>query len=168
MRVIVIKQASDLQTLATRLIGKRADGSALERVKALNPHVDFERIEPGTVLLLPDMPGIKAGDKDTRFIAGDAFDSFVKDSASGLEAAAKRVAAAADSLATERAAVSGVTRLAAMKRLIDGDPVLQRQLSDAGAAWNREQKEVKDAAAQIGTMQKVVSEELAALRRLLE
>ncbi|WP_321796802.1 hypothetical protein [Caballeronia sp. J97] len=168
MRVIVIKQASDLKTLATRLIGKKADGSALERMKALNPHADFERLEPGTVLLLPDLPGLKAGDKDTRSITGDALDSFAKDTASGLAAAAKRVAAAADALAADRAGVSGVSKVAAVKRLIDGDPVLKKQLEDAGAAFNREQKELKEAAAQIETMQKLVGEEWSALRQLLE
>ncbi|MFM0053337.1 hypothetical protein [Caballeronia grimmiae] len=167
MRVIVIKQASDLKTLATRLIGKKSDDSALGRVKALNPHVNFDRIEPGTVLLLPDEPGLKAGDKDTRSVTGDALDSFAKDTASGLEAAAKRAAAAADALAADRAAVSGVSKVAAVKRLIEGDPVLKKQLEDAGAASNYEQKEMKGAIARIETMQNLVSEELAALRQLL-
>ncbi len=169
MRVILIKQASDLQALTTRLVGKKPGSSAtLDRVKALNPHVDFNRIEAGTVLLLPDASDIKADDKDSRSLAGDAFDDIVRHAEEGLKATAGRVRKAADELAADRAAIAAVIKTAAVKRLIESDPLLKKQLEDAGEASTAAQKNVQEAAKQVQAMQKMVDEELAALRQLLD
>src|SRR5690349_16934472 len=128
MRLIVIKQASDLQALSNKLLIKKPGGTAtLDRLKALNPHVDFNRIEAGTVLLLPDTPDVKADDKDTRSVAGDAFEDFVKETAEGFKSVAERVSRASESLATDRAAANAVLKIAAVRRQIESDPLLKKQ-----------------------------------------
>jgi len=165
MRVIVIKESTDLQSLGTRLVGKKTGGTAaLEQVQALNPHVDFTKIAAGTVLLLPDSPELKTdADKDTRSPAGDAFDGFAKDADAGVKLAAQRLRVAADALNADRAGISAAVKTAAVKRLIEADPLLKKQLDDAGTAWTAGQKASQDAAKQLEVLQKMLGNELAVL-----
>lgn len=170
MRVILIKQASDLQALTTRLIGKKsaaASSAALDHLKALNPHVDFNRIEAGTVLLLPDTPDIKADDRDSHSIADDTFEDLSRHMKEGFGAAAARVAKATDDLAADRSAVASAVKTAPVKRLIESDALLKKQLDEANEVSNAELKKLKDAAKQVETMWKAAGEELAALGQLL-
>ena len=46
MRMLVLKQGQDLQSLATRL-GAAGGAASIERLKALNPHLDLGRLQPG-------------------------------------------------------------------------------------------------------------------------
>ncbi|CAG9170119.1 hypothetical protein LMG23992_01469 [Cupriavidus laharis] len=168
MRVLVIKQASDLQALATRLTGTKTTGSAtLERVQALNPHVDFNRIEPGTVLLLPDAPDLKAPDKDTHTLDGDTFEVLVKQTADGFKAASARLREATESFAADRSAVASVVKTAAVKRLIESDPLLKKQLDAAGEEAGAEQKRMQEAAKHLETLEKVASDAWQELGKLL-
>lgn len=171
MRVILLKQASDLQALTTRLIGRRPAGSSsatLDHLKALNPHVDFNRIEPGTVLLLPDTPDIRADDKDSHSPDGDAFDDLVRHVDNGFQAVAARVAKAGDDLSADHGAIAAAAKTAAFKRLVNSDPLLKKQLDEAGEASNTELKKVQEAAKQVEALRKAAGEELAALRQLLQ
>lgn len=63
-RTFTVRNETTLQALGATLLDARFGGAqadaALERVKALNPHVDFQKIAPGTVLFVPDAPGLKA------------------------------------------------------------------------------------------------------------
>ncbi|UUZ68693.1 hypothetical protein LP416_01755 [Polaromonas sp. P2-4] len=174
MRLIVIKQASDLQTLSARLLKKPAAGNGeakqvsqatLEQVKLLNPHVDFQRMEAGTVLLLPDSPELN--DKDSQSLTGNAFDDFITHTSEGFKALAQRVRTSADTLAAERSAVNAVLKTAAVKRQIESDPLLQKQLDAASEEFTAAQKKAQEAAKQVDAMQKAVAEELGALGRLL-
>ena len=45
MRMIVIKQGTDLQALGTRLFGSTArEDNGLQHLQRLNPHIDFKKI----------------------------------------------------------------------------------------------------------------------------
>lgn len=170
MRVLLLKQASDLQALTARLVGRGLAGSSsatLERLKALNPHVDFNRIGPGTVLLLPDTPDMEADDKDIRSPAGEAFDDVVRHVQDGFQAAAARAARAGDDLAADRSAIAAAAKTAAFRRLVESDPLLKKQLDAAGEASDAELKKIRGAAKQVEVMAKAAVDELAALRRLL-
>lgn len=167
MRVILIKQASDLQALTNKLLGNKPGASAtLDRVKALNPHVDFNRIEAGTVLLLPDAPGLQVNDKDTHSIGSDAFNDFVQHMEEGFKAAAEHVSKAADNLTAERAAIAAVLKTDVVKRQIESDPLLKKQLEDADGELNDEQKKIQGAVKQIEVMKKAAAEELKMLNKL--
>lgn len=173
MRLIVIKQASDLQTLSSELFNsgskstsKAVVGNAtLERIKSLNPHVDFQRIEAGTVLLLPDTPELK--DSKTQSVAGDAFADFSTHTIEGLKTVAERIRTGADALELERTAVAAVLKTAAVKRQIESDPLLKKQLDDASADFTAEQNRAQEAMKQVKAMQDAAVEELKALERLL-
>jgi hypothetical protein len=177
MRVIVIKQATDLATLRTMLFknanGARtaagAEGSAadasMERVQALNPHVDFQRITAKTVLLLPDEPAMAASDSHT--IADDAFADFSAHIAAGFKTAAERARASAEAVAAERAAVTEALKDPIIARLLQADPLLREQLARAAEASAAEQKAAQAAIKQVEAMRKTATEELRALRELL-
>lgn len=172
MRIIVIKEASDLQSLTTRLFnevsqsnGKTEAVAMFERIKSLNPHVDFKRLEAGTVLLLPDSPELK--DSESRSLAGDAFADFSKHATEGFDTIAERVRAAAKALATERTNVIAALKTPAVERQIESDSLLKRQLIDAREEFVAEQKKEQGALKQLESMQKAVAKELAALAGLL-
>lgn len=179
MRLIVIDQASDLQTaLRARLVKKPAGGKGkagasevsqamLDQVKRLNPHVeDFQRIDAGTVLLLPDSPGLN--DKDSQSLAGDSFEDFAAHTSEGFQAVAQRMRISAEALAADHAAVNAALKTAAVKRQIESDPLLKKQIDEANSEFTDAQKKAQEAAKQVETMQKEMSAELEALREMLK
>lgn len=169
MRVIVIRQPLDPQGLARDLFGLAADASAMfERVKALNPHVDFDRIPAGTVLLVPDAPESRAGGEAVRSPGSDGFEAVAQDALAGLKAASERAASAGEASAADRAAFTAVLKTAAVKRLIESDPLLKAQVEQATRTFDADRGAVQEAARQIELVAKTASEELAALKKLLD
>ena len=172
MRLIVIEQESDLKALSARLLKKPAGRKAgaheisqatLDQVKMLNPHVDFQRLEAGTVLLLPDSPELN--DKESQPLAGDSFEDFVAHTSEGFKAVAQRMTISAKALDADRAAVNATLKI--VKRQIDSDPLLQNQVEEANREFTDAQMQAKDAASQVETMQKEMDAELKALRKML-
>lgn len=158
MRILIVRHATDIAALQA--------GSApqLARLQALNPHVDVARLEPGATLLLPDdAPDASASTQDpTR----DTFGDFVRQTEAGFKAAAEQLHRSADRLATERSAVTGAAKSAAVKRLLDADAPLREQLQAAVEASTTEQKQAQQAQKTVETLQQTALQELAALRRL--
>src|SRR5262245_34904997 len=161
MRMVVISQPTDLNRLGKTLFTRAADTSAaLERVKALNPHVDLRHVAAGTVLLLPDSPGVSA--THTSSIGGDAFVEFAADVTNGLKDAARRARAGAESLAADRKEVAAVVRTAGVRRIVESDRTLAKQLDAAGARFAEGQKEAQEASAALETLTAQVGDELVA------
>ena len=159
MRLIVIEQASDWPALG-------ASQATLDQVKRLNPHVvDFQRLEAGTVLLLPDSPELKT--KDSQSPGGNAFEDFVAHTIEAFKAVAQRMSLSAEALAADRAAVNATLKIAAVKRQIESDPLLQKQLDEANNEFTDAQKKALEAASQVESMQKELGAELEALRKML-
>lgn len=173
MRIIVIKEAADLQTLSSTLfnIDSSATGNAvahkatLERIKSLNPQVDFQSMAAGTVLLLPDAPELK--DSESQSIAGDAFADFTNHLTEGFKTVVKRVRSGAKVLAADREAVTAVLTTEAVKNLIKSDSLLEKQLDGASKEFSIEQEKALEAAKQVDLMQEAVALELTALAGLL-
>ena len=176
MRLIVIEQASDLQALGARLLRKPAGGQAgpqqlsqetLEQIRRLNPHADFQRLEAGTVLLLPGTPELKDA-ADSQPLAGHSFEDFAARTREGLEAVAQRLRGGAESLAAERAGVTAVIKTAAVKRLIESDPLLKKQLDEAGSEFSNAQKQAQEASRQMEIFQTDLDVEFQILRKMVE
>jgi hypothetical protein len=173
MRLIVIKQASDLQTLSRSLFNDSgnstgnaaAHNATLDRIKSLNPQVDFQRMEAGTALLLPDAPDLK--DTESQSIAGDSFADFTSHLTEGLRIAAQRAGSGAKVLDVEREAVTAVLTTDAVKRQIESDRLLEKQLGDVSEAFTNERKEMQKALKQVKAIQEVAEAELTALAKLL-
>lgn len=176
MRLIVIQQISDLQVLSARLLGNAAGGHAgtqevsqatLEQIKMLNPHADFQRLEVGTVLLLPDTPELKDA-ADSQSLAGNSIEDFAKRTREGLEAVAQRMRSGAEALAADRADVTAVLKTTAVKRLIESDPLLKKQLDEAGGEFSDAQKQAKEASRQLEIFQTGLDVEFQILRKMVE
>jgi hypothetical protein len=168
MRLIVIKEPTDLSTLAGTLLRKGTPpdtvASTLDRVKALNPHVDPTRLDAGTVLLLPDAPAIagNVGNSPGR----DAFKDFGTDVTAGFTAAARAVSASIDAVTSNRTAVAAVLKTAGVRRLIDSDPALKLQVDTATAQFDVEKQQATDAVKQFESLRKRATDELAVLAKL--
>ena len=165
MRFFVIKQASDLEALRSKLFKRGANEATVARIQAMNPHADLKRLKPGNVLLLPDLPDLD--DKASESVAGDAFQSLVDEIERGLSAASKRVREATAKLDAEHDAVSAAIKTAAVKRAVAADPALKDQLSAANAEFNEDKKRAQRSEAELGELKKLAGEELSALSRLL-
>jgi hypothetical protein len=168
MRLIVIEQPTNLPTLAETLLRKGTPpdtvASTLDRVKALNPHVDPTHIGAGTVLVLPDAPAIagNVGHSPGR----DAFKDFSTDVAAGFTAAARVVSASVDAVAANRAAVAAALKPAGVRRLIESDPALKQQVDSVAAQFDVEKRQAADAVKQFESLRKQATGELAVLAKL--
>ena len=168
MRVIVVNSRTDVQTLGTRL-GKDRTGQTFEAIEKLNPHVDFTRVEPGTVILVPDPPRAAdddADDKD-RSIQGRAFDDLREIVGSGLEASSARVRRGYEVLSAEAKEVTAALKSAPVKRAVDADPELKAQVESAAAVFKQDTADAKNAEQTLKSMKERMDEELNALAKLL-
>ncbi len=174
MRLFFIEQLSDLQALSGWLLkpakGRRSSSrelsqATLAQLQKLNPHVDFQHLEAGTVLLLPDTPELK--DADSQSLSGNSFEDFAAHSREGLKTVVQRMDSSAEALAADRAEVTAVLKTAALKRLIESDPLLKKQIDEAGNAFSEAQKQRQEAARQLETMQQGLEAELEVVRKML-
>jgi hypothetical protein len=169
MRTLILSKAVDASELATMVVDRRSSdpAAALDRIKDLNPHVDFRRMKAGTVLILPDDAALGKSRKDAEAVGGTAMRKFAAAAASGFETAAGRARTAADTSAADLKAVTDSLKSKLPKAQIESDPALRKQLDEATAASAGRQKALKEAAASIGSIQKTFIEELAAMKKLL-
>ena len=166
MRMIVIKQATDLASVATGLLGGTGGKEAgLQQLQRLNPHVDIQNIAPGTVLLVPDRAGLAAGGGSS--VSGQAFEGLRTQVLASTAAAAPRVRQGFDALASDRTDVTAVLKTAAVRRVVDGNPDLKPQLDAAAQVFKQDQQRAKDADRALKVMQDGALAELDALAKRL-
>ena len=165
MRLIVLKP-DNLQVLRTQLATASSSGNnaPIDRLKALNPHIDFNRLDAGAVLFLPDAPEL--AQPGSRAVEGGSFDDFTADVIEGLKLAAGRARAGYEQLGADRSDVAAAVKTAAVKRLIESDPALKAQLDEVNAQSAKDLREGKEAGAALDAMQKNVGQEMAALGKL--
>ena len=162
MRVVVINDRTNLQSVA-RLLGDQAGSKiALERLQALNPHVDFAKIEPGTVVFVPDAPGAAAPS-----VQGGAFAALHEQFLASVDAVGLRVRGGYEALGAERQSVSAALKLAAARRAIENDPDLKAQLDAAAEVFKQDQAQAKAANDTLRVVHQQAASELGALAKLL-
>jgi len=164
--MIRIFSVTDPQALTRQLLSKPgAASTTLEQLKAFNPHVDFQKLAAGTVLLVPDTPDLKAGAAQTvgaEYI-GELFDQVN----TGIADAVKRVRTGATQVDADRTAIASAVKAAAMKRVIETDPELKKQLAAVDAQFKATQKQASETQSQLAELQKLAAAELAQLRKVL-
>jgi hypothetical protein len=173
MRVIMVNSRADAQNVASRLARERI-GRPADEIEKLNPHVDFTRIEPGTVILIPDRirpageraPDAADDDKD-RSVQGRAFDDLREQVSTALEASGARVRRGYDALANDAKEIGALLKSAPMKRAMEADPELKQQAEAAAAVFKQDQADAKAAEQSLKTIESRMQEELAALAKLL-
>ena len=164
MRVIVVNK-ENLEAFSKLMGDKIGSGSALEQLKNLNPHVDFKKIEPGTVLLIPDGPRFR--NVESVSITGDAFNALSEQMLASVDASASRLRAGFDALLTEQKEVVGVLKTPAVKQAIEADPDLKPQIDAATLVFKQDEQLAKDAEKVMQTLKEQVAAELASLTQLL-
>ena len=166
MRMIVIEQATDLQALTTRLLGAKAGaGASLDTLKQLNPHVDFNKLGAGTVLLVPDLPGLRDG--QTGSIAGQAFDTFGQQVLADFDDAATRVQAGHAARLTDQKELVALFKGAALKRALEADAELKAQADVAAQVFKQDPIDAKAADETLKALKDGLGAELAVLAKLL-
>jgi hypothetical protein len=147
MRIHISKGEQTLQKLS-EAVSRRpaAAGATLERIAALNPHLaNLDKLAPGTVVLLPDSPELKAGAGTA--LGTDNLIDLVSDVTKGVKAAGTRASSKFESIAADHAAVAKALKTEAVKKIVDGDPLLKQKLAAAEATFKAEQKREKEARA---------------------
>jgi hypothetical protein len=166
MRMIVVKSRTDLNELGAKLLKQGAAAEvALDSLKQLNPHVDFKKIEAGTILLVPDRPGFRKSGTD--LVGGDAFDTLSEELKGAVDRAAARVQEGYDALAAERKDVTAAMKLAAFKRALEADPDLKPQAEEATQTFRQDQEQAKSAGEALKAIRADANEALDELARLL-
>jgi hypothetical protein len=68
MRTIVVGDEKNLAALRKRILDPGVTGSIRkgidEELRAANPHLDLDKLSPGAVVVVPDVPGVTAGPED--------------------------------------------------------------------------------------------------------
>jgi hypothetical protein len=166
MRIFVTKTDTDLKSLSASLLRTRADaGAALDRVRALNPQIeDFDNVAAGTVLVLPDAPELKPSAGSP--IGSDHLAELAAGLDAGLEAIETRSADRLDALKADRTAVVAALRTAAVKRLVESDPALRRQVDAADANFKADQQRADDDRKRLAELQKAALAEFTRLQNL--
>jgi len=168
MRIVVISEATDLKGLQKILFSKTQPAAtaaaAIERLKAMNPHVDLQHLVAGSVLLLPDLPDMNL--QNSSSIGGDAFAAFAAEANKGLKSAAARVRACAESVTTDRNDVKATLSVEAVKAILGSDPTLGQQVEAASARFKADQKEAHSATDTVEKLAAQTAEELEALSKL--
>lgn len=165
MRLIVLKPDS-LQVLRDQLkaASTAGDNTPIDRLKALNPHIDFTRLGAGAVLFVPDGPEL--AQPGSRSIDGGSFDDFANELAEGLKSTVARARAGYEQGSADRSDVATVLKTAAVKRLVESDAALKAQLDEVATQFATDQRDAKEAIATLDAMQKSAATELAALAKL--
>jgi len=167
MRTIVVNERTDLRGLRTRLLGERplAEG-ALESLARLNPHVNLEQIPAGTVLVVPDLPGLRK--EETSSVSGDAFASLREQLLASVDAVGGRVRGGYEELLAQQKEVTAVVRLAAFRRAVEADPDLKEQLETGTQVFKEDREKARAADETLSALKEEAVAELAALAELLK
>ena len=167
-RTFTVRNETTLQALGAALLDARFSGAqadaAMERVKALNPHVDFQRIAPGTVIFVPDTPGVKAT-VGTAAQTGP-MDEFRALLTGALSDAASRLKDGNAKRAAERSELSAALGSATFKRVTGADRDIAAQVTEAQGAMSNEERTDKQAEESLATVSKAALAALAQLRKV--
>jgi len=174
MPVIVVGEEKNFAALRPRLfagakLSPTAAKAAAEAIAAANPHTNLDKLEPGTVLTVPDdVPKLSLGGRLS-------FDQPTKSAVSGLAATGKSTldAISASAKELEKQSIAGrkeLTKTLDAEELATAarrDKTLRAALGAATQAMEQQEAEEKQRAAALDTARKTWSAEFDALTKLL-
>jgi hypothetical protein len=166
MRILVTNTShANVQALQADLLKADTSGATLAKLQRLNPHVDFTRITPGTVLLLPDDPALPP---DAGFAAdADAFESLSTDLTRALEASQGQIKSRLAQNTANQKTLATALKVRTIAAQIAADPDLTAQVR---AANDRSAEVARKGAADqklLDDARRDLAADLAALSRLL-
>lgn len=159
MRFFVIKQDTNLKSVIQKLVKADHENApaALDRLKALNPHVDAARIATGTVLLVPDTSDFKSDDSDS---VGDSFQDFSRDITAALHNASGRVRHGLAQQDERDKEVGKILKSAAIKKLSADDSELRKRVDETADRMATDAKDAKQVGSRLSEMEEGLAEEL--------
>jgi hypothetical protein len=164
MRFIHLNKAADLHALSQQLgSGSVGNAATLAQIKTLNPHLNFAKLELGSMLLLPEGSELGAG----KAAGADNLAAFQAQAKAGLGALNQRARLQAENLKTERQNLGSAMKSAGLKRLQEADPAFKKQLESAAEQAAADQKAAESTAKQLEAMDKLLSTELGRMGKFL-
>lgn len=145
--LFVVGTERSLADLADSVLLKRTAAAtratALDAIRAANPGLDLDRIDPGTVVVLPDVKGLRrvSAGEPVHDAAADLV-TRVKEGIGGLLAAAE---VAEEQRRTERHEAEDVVRDPVVKSLASQVPELAANLKSLRRSWEVEDAEAERA-----------------------
>ena len=166
MRIFITdRTTASAADLHAQLIKPGAAGAAtLERLKVLNPQVDFDRLTEGTVLLLPDSADLAEG--AGKGASGDAVENLTKDLQRAVNTSSAQIKQGLDRAATDQKAISASLKLAAVAAQVKADPALLKQLDAAAERAKADAKRGTENLKALEDANALAQAELAALAKL--
>lgn len=144
MRTLLIQDTTDLPSLMRRLGagGGKAD-TVTAALKRLNPHLNLDRLMPGTLLLVPDDPSLDLA--ATHGVGGAQVNALVAELKTAVDAAVAAALKGLGARATERQEVTEALKAPAIKRAIDADADLKARAASVAAELKKEVAADKEA-----------------------
>lgn len=164
-RTFIVTKKTSLKALGKTMLDARFQEAqaeaALDELRKANPHVDPAALPAGTIIVVPDTPGLKAS-------AGESVSKGPRDSLGALaqkalEGAVQRSQAGLQARGAERAEIAKALKSAAFRNATDVPDSVKQQAQEAGKAMADEDKKDQEAAARLAEMSGAA---LAALARL--
>jgi hypothetical protein len=158
MQVIIIDR-SNLSALKQLLADGGGPGGALEQLKSLNPHVDFENVASGTVLFLPGP--LATGGLLGPSLRADGFEALRTRVLASVDAVRSRVSDGYAALQLEAKAVSREVNAAILAA-----PDLERRIKDSIEIFSQDEQEFQSALTTLRTLNEQAVAELNSLAQM--
>jgi len=145
MRILVVKSEKNLGAVVSRVTMANASAEVTARAeaafRAVNPGVDFNRLKPGDVLMVPDTQDIGPGQGDT--ISGAVLSPVVENAKATLAQLKNRLTSAESDAGTERDTLARLLKSKGLQTAMSQDQSLKE---DVRAVQSALAQEIKDAA----------------------
>lgn len=168
MAILVIDQQTDLAALTRRLLKPRTPAvvaqHAIDAILAANPGIDADRLDAGSVIVLPDLPHLREPEGRLREEAGERL---IADVLRALDASVAAMDAALAADRTERERVGGLVSAHEVTQAADRDTVLRQVLTDLRAALDSDEQVARKQAETVRDSAGSWRAELQALRALV-
>ena len=168
-KLFVVGDQKNLAELASVLLRARTSAttreSALEAIRHANPSLDFNRIAPGTVVVVPPFGGAKdASSQDPLRRAADDLITRVEEGVAALVAGTE---AAEEQRGVEKKQAQDLLASAAVKRLAGQLPELATNVDSVRATFKEDDAAAKKQASSVREAEQLWAEDLKRLRGLL-
>jgi hypothetical protein len=172
MAVIVVGTEKNFAALRPRLFTGRVSTAAVkettEALAAANPHVDFEALQPGTILTVPDLPHVSVkGDVSLDDTTKQLLEGLANAGASALEDLIATARKAERGAAAERKQLATTLSSKELEAAVRKDKTLAPEFKAARDAVDEEEKQAKVRAEALDAARTDWSAELKALKGLL-
>jgi hypothetical protein len=163
MRFFVVKQDTDLKALGQTLF-KANRNVMTDRLKTANPHVDFSRVEAGSVLLIPDSGDPHEADAQTIGQAG--LERLEREFVAAFRATSERIRNDTSRRNEADKEADKLLRSASIRKIGESEPNLRERLIEASEHLRARARDSKDVAARLDSIEGGLMEELGKLQRL--